>query len=167
MPQKATKSKKRSRRSGSEESGNSQDGKKSAPSALSKFEEFDVAEVLQKEREAEQALSDGRLVDTGVVDDFGASALAPVTPPSAGEALEIPVAAIPQLIPPEPLRDLPPDEEFVPLPTLQVVPMMNRVSEAQSGLLKEPAPPASIHRVTVPGAPVPAMPTALMELLSA
>ncbi|ESS68070.1 hypothetical protein TCDM_14019 [Trypanosoma cruzi Dm28c] len=165
MPRKETKKRKRAP-SSAKESVSSTDEQGKRGGALSKFKEFDVSELLQKPQEVpeiqpvveEQPCSP---CDEVVVDP------PPLTATDTVEATsEEPVAPIPQLIPPEPLKDLPPDEEFVPLPTIQVVPMMNRALEAQSGLLKEPAPPASIQRVTQPGALPPAMPTALMELLS-
>ncbi|CBH15648.1 uncharacterized protein TEOVI_000672500 [Trypanosoma equiperdum] len=154
-------------------------GRKAGRGALSKFEEFDVSQVLQKEQESQQVAVQ---VD-GQPDVAASGEIAPLVSTTseqvrvgmacegdaaAGEGAADPTAAplaIPQLIPPEPPIEVPADDELVPLPTLQVVPMMNRTAEAQCGLLKEPAPPTTIRRVTQPGAPAPAMPTSLMELL--
>ncbi|ORC93022.1 uncharacterized protein TM35_000023480 [Trypanosoma theileri] len=191
MPRKAVKKRKRSSSSESKNSSSSDDhGKRGG--ALSKFEEFDVAEVLQKSKEVtetppppqqqqqQQSTEEPQttltlepsdintnpaVVDTTTVVTATAASVEAILTPAPPVELEPPMP-IPQLIPPEPMTELSPDEVFVPLPTLQVVPMMNRSTEAQSGLLKEPTPPANIQRVTQPNVPAPAMPTALMELLS-
>ncbi|RNF03262.1 hypothetical protein TraAM80_05866 [Trypanosoma rangeli] len=165
MPRKETKKRKRASSPEKDSTfGADEQGKHSG--ALSKFEEFDVSELLQKPQGGPDVQAAMEEQDSSLTNDTVAAAPPITALETVAVVAEEPPAPIPQLIPPEPPKELPPDEEFIPLPTLQVGPMMNRFSEAQSGLLKEPAPPASIQRVTQPGMLVPAMPTSLMELLS-
>ncbi|RNF17016.1 uncharacterized protein Tco025E_04968 [Trypanosoma conorhini] len=165
MPRKEAKKRKRAS-SPDKASTSSADEQGKHGGAFSKFEEFDVSELLQKPQEVPEVQPAAEEQTCSPTNDTVADAPPITAVETVAAVTEEPPAPIPQLIPPEPPKELPPDEEFVPLPTLQVGPMMNRSSEAQSGLLKEPAPPASIQRVTQPGMLVPAMPTALMELLS-
>nr|CCC93744.1 conserved hypothetical protein [Trypanosoma congolense IL3000] len=176
MARKATK-KKRAASPENERAGGSDaaDGKTSR-NVMSKFEEFDVKEILQKEQQASNNTvttpsADGTGTASGTeLAGAGSIRSGDVAPAEvAAEVSGLPAAphSVSEQIPPGEASVNPADEELVPLPTLQVVPMISRAAEANCGLLKEPAPPATIRRVTQPDVPAPAMPTALMELLCA